>query len=622
MKVKKITVALLSAVMALTMIVFSDFNDIFKCIIETTRVSAEEDKTVEFLNSSFDANDLTVYDGTDTSKSFNMNGRTYYQGLKFYCGAYSSYTQFNVENVNTLSFTIGHVDNTNMQNATLKITLDGNGEDEIALSGRMNLMEYTLDVSNASVVRFYIENEDYTGPTYAFGDISVDSNLEIKSCVIPEYETAESFIATGFNKNDLTVYDGSSKTNIFNMNGRTYYQGLKFYCGAYSSYAQFNVENINTLSFTIGHVDNTNMQNATLKITLDGNGEDEIALSGRMNLMEYTLDVSNASVVCFYIENEDYTGPTYAFGDISVDSNSEIKSCVIPEYETAENFIAAGFNKNDLTVYDGSSKTNSFNMNGRTYYQGLTFYCGAYSSYTQFNVENMHSISFTMGHVDNTNTQNAIFKIFLDNEKIEEIELTSEMMLVERAIDVSDASVLYFYIENKDYTGPVYALADISIDTCPCAVSDEICTVCGKNCAHIYTDGVCSICGKKCSHTAYVNGICTICSSACEHSFSGGACEICGHICEHDYIIGVCQICGTSCVHENFTDGICNTCSIMLGDANLDGKINVRDAATIASALAKGTVKNIPISADYNNDGSINVRDAAAIASWLAKGGK
>ncbi len=57
----------------------------------------------------------------------------------------------------------------------------------------------------------------------------------------------------------------------------------------------------------------------------------------------------------------------------------------------------------------------------------------------------------------------------------------------------------------------------------------------------------------------------------------------------------------------------------IVGDANEDDKLNVRDAAFIASALAKGNVDTLPISADYNQDNSINVRDAAGIARYCAE---
>ncbi len=65
------------------------------------------------------------------------------------------------------------------------------------------------------------------------------------------------------------------------------------------------------------------------------------------------------------------------------------------------------------------------------------------------------------------------------------------------------------------------------------------------------------------------------------------------------------------------------------GDANSDNKVNARDAAQVASYLAKSsTNKNhMPgyknslggAMADANADGKLNVRDAAAIAGYLAK---
>ncbi|MGN0613226.1 MAG: lectin-like protein, partial [Porcipelethomonas sp.] len=60
----------------------------------------------------------------------------------------------------------------------------------------------------------------------------------------------------------------------------------------------------------------------------------------------------------------------------------------------------------------------------------------------------------------------------------------------------------------------------------------------------------------------------------------------------------------------------------ILGDANIDGKVNVRDAAFIAQKLAQGKANELTIAADFNEDGTINVRDAAAIAKFLATGGK
>lgn len=60
-----------------------------------------------------------------------------------------------------------------------------------------------------------------------------------------------------------------------------------------------------------------------------------------------------------------------------------------------------------------------------------------------------------------------------------------------------------------------------------------------------------------------------------------------------------------------FTVGAGSSDDILWGDANLDGKVNVRDCATIASALAKGQGDKLPVNADYNRDDKKNVRDAA-----------
>ncbi|MGN0613410.1 MAG: leucine-rich repeat protein [Porcipelethomonas sp.] len=56
----------------------------------------------------------------------------------------------------------------------------------------------------------------------------------------------------------------------------------------------------------------------------------------------------------------------------------------------------------------------------------------------------------------------------------------------------------------------------------------------------------------------------------------------------------------------------------IIGDANQDGKLNIRDAAFIAQKLAQGKADELPDSADFNGDGVINVRDAAANAKNIS----
>ncbi|MGN0613045.1 MAG: dockerin type I domain-containing protein [Porcipelethomonas sp.] len=54
------------------------------------------------------------------------------------------------------------------------------------------------------------------------------------------------------------------------------------------------------------------------------------------------------------------------------------------------------------------------------------------------------------------------------------------------------------------------------------------------------------------------------------------------------------------------------------GDANLDGKADVRDCSYIARQLSIGEQSALPDSADYNGDGVKNIRDAAELAAYIA----
>ena len=70
--------------------------------------------------------------------------------------------------------------------------------------------------------------------------------------------------------------------------------------------------------------------------------------------------------------------------------------------------------------------------------------------------------------------------------------------------------------------------------------------------------------------------------------------------------------------YENTYDFVIAEKEEVIGDANGDGVLNVRDAAYIAKTLAQGKGDELPSAADFNKDGKVNVRDAAAIAKHLA----
>ena len=72
----------------------------------------EYKNSAAFIGSCYDVYKITDYDGTSGAKTFNMGGRTYYQGYVFGKRDYvdGSALSLNVENINTLTFDLGHVD--------------------------------------------------------------------------------------------------------------------------------------------------------------------------------------------------------------------------------------------------------------------------------------------------------------------------------------------------------------------------------------------------------------------------------------------------------------------------------------------------------------------------------
>ena len=424
----------------------------------------------EFLQSATDLSGTTVYTGLSDSSNFNMNGRTYYQGLVFddtyYSSSNTSSVTFNVSDISEFACTIGHVDNSSRDSATVKVYLDDILQDEFDLTSNMPLQLYDLDVSDSATLEFVVKRNSKS--IYAFANITVDGSDITKSYDVPEYSSAEEFIASGYGVVGTTVYNGKSQATTFNMNGRTYYQGLAFddtyYSSSNTSRIYYNTENVSSFSCTIGHIDNSSRDSATVKVYLDDVLYEEFSLTSNMPLMDYSLDISDANNLLFVVSRNSQS--KYAFADISVDGNDTIRPCSIPTYTSAEDFITNGYGVVGTTVYNGKSQATTFNMNGRTYYQGLafddTYYSSSNTSRIYYNTENVSSFSCTIGHIDNSSRDSATVKVYLDDVLYEEFSLTSNMPLMDYSLDISDANNLLFVVSRNSQSK--YAFADISVD--------------------------------------------------------------------------------------------------------------------------------------------------------------
>ena len=403
-------------------------------------------------------------------------GRTYVQGIQFsgISGTASS-VSYDVSEIGALTFTAGHVDGSGGGTATLTVYLDGVKADEFDLTATMRWKEFSVDTSAASSLRFEMTTG---GSSFALVDFKLDGAGAENPCYVPSYATPEAFLKRSFdytyNTSTKTIaYSKSDQASGFSMNGRSYYQGLTFsgFSGE-AAVVSYNVENVDTLTFTIGHVDNAATSSGTLNLYLDNVNAGSKKLSWNMLTEEYTLDVSDASVVRFEVT---FTGQaTYGLADFCMDGVSPEMPCTVPSYDTAEDFVSHEFDPVSsvaakVLYYARSNQSSGFQMAGRSYYQGLTFTAHATdAAYNCYNVESLDTVSFTLGHVDDSGSGKSTFSVYLDNVKAAEYELGMHSLCQDVTLDVSDAKVMRFVLTTSAQS--TYGIGDVSINETPAAM--------------------------------------------------------------------------------------------------------------------------------------------------------
>lgn len=437
----------------------------------------------EWISAGTDIKNLVVYNAANTG-SFRMSGRTYTQGIVFTgasndleTNAVSSVT-YDVSAFSTISFTVGHLDNTVLNSGTLTVIKDGTEADSVFLSYNITAREYSLDVSEAESVTFTVTVNGKS--QFGFGNISVDGSIPEKPSAAPEYDSPEKLMNAGYNLLNTAVFTAADKSRSFKMNGRTFYQGLRFAGGA--SYSEtnaslftVNTENVSKLRFTAGHVDNTTRKNATIKLYRDNVHEEaeDIALTPDMALKNCEIDVTDTKCLLLWVERGNDS--VYAIGDLEADGKAAAVPCTVPAAGTPEQLLSSVFNTVSVTPYTLNDKSQSFKINGRTYYQGLALtggpsYNATNTSSFSLNVENYQTLKFTAGHIDNTAMQDATVTVYRDNviDENAAISLSSTMPLREIQLDVADTGVLRFSVDRGNDSA--YAFGDFSADEKECEV--------------------------------------------------------------------------------------------------------------------------------------------------------
>lgn len=254
-----------------------------------------------------------IYDGDDF---FTMMGKKYYHGFKGE-PCYDSWAEYSLDGeYKKMQFSVGHIDNTAHEDATLNLFFDGVLKDQISLTGDMTTITKKIDVKNVNVLRIEIRDAEHVTSYYGFADVVFDD--DISRLPVDKSTTnitkGNTVYAIPYQKSSVgDIYKGD---DCFEMMGKKYYYG---FIGepCYDSFAQFNLEgNYSSLSYKIGHVDDTADENATLLIELDGVIVDQVDLSGNMKTEERKINVTGGTNLKVQIRDAKHVTSYYAIADM------------------------------------------------------------------------------------------------------------------------------------------------------------------------------------------------------------------------------------------------------------------------------------------------------------------
>ena len=412
----------------------------------------------------------------DKRNAFNVSGRTYYEGVIL--KGYDAEVSFNVESIDQFSFTVGCANairtsnDSGYENApgTWEFYLDDKFYDSVDIMKPMNLTSLEFDVSGASVFRIVQKLNFYDQGCYALVNLKADE-LTGAECDIPDYSSTKEFISGNFLSNYMKVQTADDSRNAFRMNGRTYYEGILLTTsGGNSNYFRtcLNVENIDTLSFTIGCVSDSNDGAANLEIYLDNVYYKTVSLTRTMNLTDVSIDVSKVSVILFAIKKETHEA-TYGLANFQIDAVKG-PDCLIPEYIDIPDFMQSGFGRSNTEIRTSDDKRNAFNVSGRTYYEGVIL--KGYDAEVSFNVESIDQFSFTVGCANAIRTSNdsgyenapGTWEFYLDDKFYDSVDIMKPMNLTSLEFDVSGASVFRIVQKLNFYDQGCYALVNLKAD--------------------------------------------------------------------------------------------------------------------------------------------------------------
>ena len=271
---KKIVSVLLSAVMAVSAVMIPQNS----CNITYAEEMSEVENSDHWMSEKkpYQYTDVTEY-LAGQEKYFAIGGTSYDEGYVFYLwnAARTSQVLYNLKGeYDNFSFNVGHVDNTSMYTADLKIYLDGELTETIHLTPSDISKRVSIDVSGVKQLKIKMTSEEelnHYDITYGVYNGSFIKNTYVAE-EIPLSNIVgnkEPYQTDGENTGVVRSKDKES----FFMAGDEYTDCMKMYLWnpARSSRVYFNFGgDYESVTFLFGHIDNTTRVPATLSIELDG----------------------------------------------------------------------------------------------------------------------------------------------------------------------------------------------------------------------------------------------------------------------------------------------------------------------------------------------------------------
>ena len=258
----------------------------------------EYDKALTFINTAFDT--LPQGEYTEKLKGIKDDCHTAYQTHVTNQVATLLSEEEYEEALETINTAIGVYDNEEFQSK--KITI---------------IEKYVNSVTQK--VNKYLKKEDYvTAQRVADKAVTVlpgnSALLALQDKVKRQTPTYLLDAHSAYSSSEYTPY----------VNGELMYMGGKSYTNGFilSEYNQgnavFNIDGLyDTLRFTVGHVDNTDKNAATIKIYCDGVMKKEIEMNAEDLPRKVTLDVTGVRQLKFEIKIG-YLGGSYGFANVTV----------------------------------------------------------------------------------------------------------------------------------------------------------------------------------------------------------------------------------------------------------------------------------------------------------------